>query len=121
MKKTLVIGASPNSYRYANMAIHRLVSENIEVYALGKAPGEVAGIPIHHKQEKLNLPNLDTITLYLAPHRQKEMYDWIISLKPKRVIFNPGTENEAFAQMLRGEGIQVIEACTLVMIATKAF
>ncbi len=98
MKKTLVIGASLKPTRYSNIAINRLTLYKHPVVALGLRKGEVAGIPI--ETEKIPFKGIDTVTLYLNPQRQAEYYDYIISLNPKRVIFNPGTENPEFYSLL---------------------
>ena len=93
-KKTLVLGASLKGNRYSNIAIKRLIESNIEVVAIGLISGEVNGIPI--QTGKPELENVDTITLYLNPMRQVAYYDYILSLKPRRVLFNPGTEKWGF-------------------------
>ena len=121
MKSTLVIGASLNPSRYSHLAIHRLVGANEEVYAYGLKPGEVAGVPILTDREAINIPDLDTITLYVGPSRQADLFDWVVSLAPKRVIFNPGTENPAFFSHLREHGIEPVMACTLVMLSTAQY
>ena len=90
-KKTLVIGASEKRNRYSNLAIHKLLKNNHEVLAIGTKNAEVNGIQI--STELYHYKNIDTVTLYVGLKHQKEYYDYIISLKPKRVIFNPGTEN----------------------------
>lgn len=119
MKKTLVIGASLNPSRYSNLAINRLVSYNQPVVAIGLKRGEVAGVNI--TTEKEDFKDIDTVTLYLNPKRQQEYYDYIISLHPKRVIFNPGTENPEFYELLRNKKIEVEVACTLVLLGTNQY
>lgn len=119
MKKTLVLGASLNPGRYSNLAINRLVNYGHTVEAVGLKKGIVAGVDI--STEKEDFENIDTVTLYLNPKRQEEYYDYIISLKPKRVIFNPGTENPAFYDMLRKNNIEVEVACTLVLLGTNQY
>lgn len=118
-KKTLVIGASENPARYSFMAIHRLAEYQHEVEALGLREGMVRGIPI--RTGKPDLRQIDTVTLYIGPDRQPEYYDYILGLKPQRVIFNPGTENEAFEQILRENQIVTEQACTLVMLGTGLY
>jgi len=118
-KKTLVIGASENPARYSNMAMNRLKSNQHPVVALGKRKGSVAGISI--ETEKIAHNDIDTVTLYLNPGLQKEYYDYILSLHPKRIIFNPGTENEELAEMATQQGIQPLEACTLVLLSTGQY
>jgi|TARA_B110000211_G_scaffold222830_1_gene271954 predicted CoA-binding protein len=119
VKKTLVLGASLNSDRYSNMAVRRLASKKVEVIAIGLKQGEINGINI---QNKLTLfKDVHTVTLYLNQKRQKEYYEYIISLKPKRVIFNPGTENSEFYKLLDKESIVYMEACTLVLLSTNQY
>src|SRR5690606_23697531 len=114
MKKTLVLGASLNPGRYSNLAINRLVNHGHTVEAVGLKKGVVAGVDISNEKE--NFEDIDTVTLYLNPKRQQEYYDYIISLKPNRVIFNPGTENPEFYEMLRKNNIETEVACTLVLL-----
>ncbi|TBX66342.1 CoA-binding protein [Flavobacterium silvisoli] len=118
-KKTLVLGATTKPERYANIAINKLVEKGHTVLAIGQNTGEVAGVTIHTKS--IPLKNIDTVTLYLNPTRQREYYNYIIETKPKRVIFNPGTENPEFYQLLKANGIQVEVACTLVLLATNQY
>lgn len=117
--KTLVIGASLNEERYSNKAIKMLRDYHHEVVAFGLKKGVVNDVTIDTDLIQYN--NIDTVTLYLNPSRQIDFYDYVISLKPRRVIFNPGTENSIFQQMLRNEGIDYEEACTLVMLKTNQF
>ena len=119
MQKTLVIGASTNPERYSNTAIRRLVDNNIETTAFGIRGGTVSGIQI--KDNLVDFQNIDTVTLYLGPKNQKEYYQQILDLKPRRVIFNPGTENPEFYQMLENAGVEVEVACTLVLLATGQY
>ena len=119
MIKTLVLGASLKPYKYSNLAIRRLVENKIDTVAFGLRKGMVEDVEVMDQLE--GFENIDTITLYLNPKRQKEYYQKIIDLKPKRVIFNPGTENPEFYQILKEEGIQAEEACTLVMLATGQY
>ncbi|MFT3795380.1 CoA-binding protein [Flavobacterium sp.] len=118
-KKTLVLGASANPARYSFMAINRLVNHDQPVVAVGLKEAEVAGVKIQTKQ--VPFTNIDTVTLYLNPQRQREYYNYILSLSPKRVIFNPGTENPELYQLLRMNGIEIEVACTLVMLATGQY
>jgi uncharacterized protein len=118
-KKTLVIGASENPERYSNMAINRLKSHEHAVVAIGNKKGTVAGIAI--ETDKVQADNIDTVTLYLNPKLQKEYYDYIISLHPKRIIFNPGTENDELADLAVKNNIQPVEACTLVLLSTGQY
>ncbi|MEM6767583.1 MAG: CoA-binding protein, partial [Bacteroidota bacterium] len=107
-KRTLVLGASLNPDRYGNLVIHRLLSNDEQVIAFGRKAGEVAGVSILTDREDVEGEDIDTVTLYLSPKNQQPYEDWIISLKPKRVIFNPGTENPAFISRLEQEGIEPV-------------
>ncbi len=118
-KKTLVLGASLNPSRYSNLAINRLVNHGHEVEAVGLKKGNVAGVDISVEKKVFN--DIDTITLYLNPQRQEEYYDYIVSLNPKRVIFNPGTENPALYKILRENNIESEVACTLVLLGTNQY
>ncbi|ALM21486.1 CoA-binding protein [Nonlabens sp. MIC269] len=118
-KKTLVLGASLKTDRYSNMAINRLESYQVPTVAIGLKTGEVAGVTIDTDQPQYE--DIHTVTLYLNPKRQQPYYDYILSLKPKRVIFNPGTENPEFYEILRSNGIEVEVACTLVMLGTNQY
>lgn len=114
-KKTLVIGASTNPERYSNKAIVALRSHKHDVIALAKRNGSVDGVEF--KTEFPFDEEIDTVTLYLGPQRQPEYYSDIIKLNPKRVLFNPGTENIEFEKMLQEKGIETEEACTLVLLS----
>ena len=118
-KKTLVLGATTKPERYAFKAVTMLVEHGHSVLAIGQNAGEVAGIKIQTKA--IPLKNIDTVTLYLNPLRQREYYNYIIEAQPKRVIFNPGTENPEFYQLLKSNGIAVEVACTLVLLATNQY
>jgi predicted CoA-binding protein len=118
-KKTLVIGASTKPEKYAYLAITKLVEKGHSVLAIGQNSGEVAGIKIHTKA--IPLKNIDTVTLYLNPARQRDYYNYIVEVKPKRVIFNPGTENREFYQLLELNSIKVEVACTLVLLSTNQY
>ncbi|MBX2951863.1 MAG: CoA-binding protein [Leadbetterella sp.] len=119
-KKTLILGASTNPTRYANMATHRLLSHGHEVVLLGRRTGEVAGHPILKDTTEISR-DIHTVTLYLSEENQKAYEDFILELKPQRVIFNPGAENPDFEEKLKAAGIEPLEACTLVMLATGLF
>ena len=119
MKKTLVVGASLNPSRYSNMAIVRLVQKGHHVDAVGLRAGEVAGIAI--KKGKVFFNDIDTVTLYINSNRQPDYYGYIISLNPKRVIFNPGTENPEFYTILENNSIDFEVACTLVLLSTNQY
>ena len=118
-KKTLVIGASLNTARYSNFIIKKLVGLGYSVVAIGKREAEVAGVKIETKTLPHN--NIDTVTLYLNAVNQKEYYNYIVSLKPKRVIFNPGAENPEFYKILRENNISFEEACSLVLLSTDQY
>lgn len=119
MKKTLVIGASTNPQRYSNMAINRLIASEQPVVAIGQREGEVSGIKIQAKQ--VPFKNIHTVTLYLNPIGQRDYYNYIVGLQPKRVIFNPGTENPEFYTLLKINNIKVEIACTLVLLSTNQY
>lgn len=118
-KKTLVLGATSKPEKYAYKAISMLVEKGHSVLAIGQNTGEVAGIKILTKA--IPLKNIDTVTLYLNPARQKDYYNYIVESKPKRVIFNPGTENPEFYQLLQLNNIKVEIACTLVLLTTNQY
>ncbi|MEO0470715.1 MAG: CoA-binding protein [Bacteroidota bacterium] len=120
-KKTLVLGASAKTNRYSNIAIHRLRGAGHPVEAIGLRPAEVADVQVHRKEEVILPEDIDTVTLYLNPVRQEAYKNMILDLQPKRVIFNPGTENPVFERELEDAGIQALEACTLVMLSTGQY
>lgn len=117
--KTLVLGASLKPERYSNMAINRLVEYGQGVVAFGLKAGQVAGINID--TELQDYKAIDTVTLYLNPKRQQQYYDYIIGLQPRRIIFNPGTENPEFYTTLKKHNIAYEEACTLVLLGTGQY
>ena len=119
MKKTVVIGASSNPDRYSCKAIEALVSHGIETVALGLREGTVAGVTILRKPEPGDFA--DTVSLYVGAQHQIIWHDIILSLKPRRVIFNPGTENPSFENLLSSKGIEIEHACTLVLLATNQY
>ncbi len=118
-KKTLVLGASVNPARYSNLAVKKLTAYNHPAVALGKKTGNIGNTII--ETEKKDFDNIDTVTLYLNPLHQKEYYDYIFSLHPKRIIFNPGAENEELADLAKEKGIIAQEACTLVLLSTNQY
>lgn len=118
-KTTLVFGASLKPERYSNIAINRLLDNEIEVLAYGMKKGTVGKVEID--TDLKDYKNIDTVTLYLNPKRQEEYYSYIVSLKPRRVIFNPGTENPEFYSMLKENNITFEVACTLVLLATNQY
>lgn len=118
-KITLVLGASLKSERYSNKAIHALIDNNQSVLAFGLREGDVRGVKIRN-----TLPEktpIDTVTLYLHPGRQKEYYGFLLDLKPRRVIFNPGTENLELVSILEKEGVIAEMACTLVLLSIGCY
>lgn len=119
MQKTLVIGASLKPERYSNIAVKRLVDKSINTDAFGLRNGTIHGVQI--KTNFNDFQNIHTVTLYLNAKRQVEYYDSIINLNPKRVIFNPGTENQEFYKLLYSKGIEVEVACTLVLLGTNQY
>ena len=118
-KKTLVLGASDNPSRYSYLAVNRLRSHGHPVVAIGKKNSMVADVPI--EKEKKDWKNVDTVTLYLNPLHQQQYYDYILSLNPKRIIFNPGAENDELADLAVKNGIKPMEACTLVLLSTNQY
>ncbi len=118
-KKTLVLGASSNPERYSYLAVERLMLNNHPVIAVGNKPGLIGTVTIEKNIPLLK--DIDTITLYLNSKNQEAYYDEMIALHPKRIIFNPGTENVALKSIAAANGIETIEACTLVMLSTGQY
>lgn len=118
-KKTLVLGASSNPARYSYLAMQRLRAHDHPVVAIGRRVGRVADVDI--TKEHLHENGVDTVTLYLNPKNQVEYYDYILNLHPKRIIFNPGTENEELIQKAKENNIDPVIACTLVMLSTGQY
>ncbi len=118
-KKTLVLGASDNPSRYSYLAIQRLRSHHHPVVAVGIKITQVADVTV--EKEKKHFSDIDTVTLYLNPQHQQEYYDYILSLHPKRIIFNPGAENDELVGLAEEKGIKTMEACTLVMLSTNQY
>src|SRR5690625_2991012 len=118
-KKTLVIGASEKEERYSNKAIRALRSHNHPVKAIGLRKGKVADVEFDKEKEQFD--NIDTITLYVGPKHQPEYYDYLVGLNPRRIIFNPGTENQEFYDILKENNIESEEACTLVLLSTNQY
>ncbi len=114
-KKTLVLGASPNPARYAYQAVRMLRQHGHEVVAVGRRRGDIGDVTI--RTDAPPMTDLDTLTLYVGPQNQPPLYDYILGLKPRRVIFNPGTENPELATRLRAASIEPVQACTLVMLS----
>jgi uncharacterized protein len=118
-KKTVVLGASSNPARYSYLAIQRLRKYDHPVVAIGRRIGEVSGVNI--TKEHMPQKDVDTITLYLNPANQVEYYDYILDLHPKRIIFNPGTENDELIRIAKENNIQPVLGCTLVMLGTGQY
>ncbi len=118
---TIVLGASENPDRYSNIAIRMLRSYHFETIAIGNKVGKVLDVPITIFNPYETYPNVHTITLYLNPKNQEKYYNFILNLKPVRVIFNPGTENQDFMDELERNNIEVTEACTLVLLRTQQY
>lgn len=117
--KTLVLGATPNPQRYAYLAANKLVRHGHEIVNVGIKEGEVAGQKILNGMPAVD--DVDTVTLYVGPHRQPPYYDWLLNLNPRRIIFNPGTENPEFSRLARERGIETLPACTLVMLGSGQY
>jgi hypothetical protein len=115
--KTLILGATPNTKRYAYLAANRLDKSGHEIVNVGIKQGEVAGEPILNGTPEVE--NVDTVTLYVGTRNQEPYYDWLVNdVKPRRIIFNPGTENAEFSMLARKAGIETEVACTLVMLSS---
>ncbi|MFT5666838.1 MAG: putative CoA-binding protein [Vicingaceae bacterium] len=118
-KKTLVLGASTNAYRYSNIAVKKLLSYGHEVVPIGIKLGSIKGVEIQIAGD--NIEGIHTVTLYIGPKNQHQYFDYILNLNPSRVLFNPGTINGSFIKLLEENGIEVIEACTLVMLSANTY
>jgi predicted CoA-binding protein len=121
VKKTVIIGATPNPSRYAFLAAQMLSEYNHEIVPMGIKTGEVSGKKILDLNARPAIADVDTVTLYIGPAHQPEWYDYILGLKPKRIIFNPGTENEEFEKLAEEKGIEATEACTLVLLRSLQY
>lgn len=118
-KKTLVLGASVNPSRYSFLAVNKLREKGHDVVALGKHVGKVGDVDIEADQKPID--NLDTVTVYLNANNQKEYYKYILSQHPKRIIFNPGAENQELEDLASQNGIATQKACTLVLLSTGQY
>lgn len=121
MKKTVIIGATTNPGRYAYLAARMLTEYNHEIVPVGIKRGEVFGREILNIFNRPAIKDVHTVTMYIGPQRQPEHYDFILGLKPKRIIFNPGTENDEFINRAKEQGVQTLEACTLVMLRSLQY
>lgn len=119
--KTVLIGASSNPSRYAYLAASSLAGAGIDFVPMGIKGGIVAGKNIVDLRQRPQIMDVDTVTLYIGPKRQPEWYDYIISLRPRRVIFNPGAENPEFEALLDRAHIETLQACTIVMVRTGQY
>jgi len=119
MKRTVIIGASTNSTRYAFQAVLDLNKKGFEVFPIGIKPGEIEGIEIITSQPIIK--QVHTVSIYLNSTKQKQLYNYILGMKPKRIIFNPGSENAELAQLAYEQKIQVEHACTLVLLRTNLY
>lgn len=117
--KTLVLGASDNPARYSHMAILMLRNHGHDVAAIGAKDTRVEDVEV--KRERTEREDVDTVTLYLNPTLQQPYYDYILSLKPRRIIYNPGTENPELQGLAEERGIENMEACTLVLLSTGQY
>ena len=118
-KKTVVLGASDNPARYSYLALKKLQANHHPIVAIGKKNGKVGEVNI--QTDHMPVEGVDTITLYLNPQNQKEYYDYILELKPNRIIFNPGTENDDLIKQAKENGIEPVIGCTLVMLSTGMY
>lgn len=121
MKKTVIIGATTNPGRYAYLAARMLTNYNHEIVPVGIKEGEVFGKEILDIFEKPPIEGVHTVTMYIGPQRQPEYYQYILGLKPKRIIFNPGTENHEFEEMAENQGVEALQGCTLVMLRSNQY
>ena len=120
-KKTVIFGASPNQSRYAYMAAQMLHEQGIPFVPVSIKTGEVFGQEILDLNEKPAIDGVDTITMYISAKNQPEWYGYILSLKPKRIVFNPGTQNPELAAMAEENQIDAVSACTLVMLSSGQY
>ncbi len=118
MKTTLVLGASDNPSRYSYLATQRLTSHGHPVVAVGLKEGQIGSV---HIQKNFPEGDIDTVTLYMNPTNQEPYLDRILGLKPKRIIFNPGTENPKLESLAEQQGVEVVEGCTLVMLGSGQY
>ena len=119
IKKTVVLGASDSPMRYSFLAVRRLISYDHPVVAIGRKEGKIDEVTIVTDRPALN--DVHTVTLYLNPTHQQQYYDYILSLHPERIIFNPGAENADLARLAEDNGITAVNACTLVMLGTGQY
>jgi uncharacterized protein len=118
-KKTIVLGASTNEERYSNMAVKKLLLYKHPIIAIGNKKGSINDVQIINQFDAQK--DIDTITIYLSAANQQPYYNDILATKPKRIIFNPGAENLELALLAQNNGIETIDACTLVMLSTGQY
>lgn len=118
-KPTVVIGASPDPEKYSYKAVLSLQKKRMTAYAAGIHAGTINGTVI--ELNKPHFENVHTVTLYVSPKNLESWKTYILSLNPKRIIFNPGTESQAFYNEASAKGIECLEACTLVMLGMGAY
>jgi len=118
-KNTLVLGASLKDGRYSNLAVNKLAERNIPVTAFGLREGFIGDVPV--QTDLKNISNIDTVSLYISPKHQNDYVSFLLQLRPRRIIFNPGTENETLYAILKKENIDYEEACTLVLLSTNQY
>ena len=117
--RTVVLGASPNPARYSFSAVRQLMQHGFTPIPVGLRSGEIDGLEII--TERPELENIDTVTLYVGPDHQPGLYDYIFKLNPRRIIFNPGTENAELAKLAQKRGIETTYACSLVLLSTGQY
>lgn len=120
-KTTAIIGATPNPSRYAYLAAEQLSQMGYPIVPIGIKKGELFGKKILNIHEKPEVGDIHTVTMYVGPQNQIEWESYLLSLKPKRIIFNPGAENPSFAKRAGEAGIQTLNACTLVMLRSRTY
>lgn len=120
-KKTVIVGSSASRHGYAAMAFDRLVQQGHEVVLLGKRAATFEGHEILDINTKPFIDEVDTVTLYINPTNQQPWYEYLIGLKPKRIIFNPGTENDTLKKLAEEKGIETEYGCTLVMLSIGVY
>lgn len=119
MAKTIVLGASPDPIRFSNKAVKSLIRHNHEVIPIGNREGRIAGRNIIIGKPEFD--DIHTVALYLNPENQKEYYNYIVKLSPRRVIFNPGTINEELIELIKKNSIEPVVDCTLIMLNNNKY
>jgi len=119
MKKTLVLGASPNPIRFSHKMVKSLIRHNTEVVAVGSREGEISGVKIMTGSPPIK--DIHTVSLYIGPKGQASIYQYVLSLQPKRIIFNPGTINDEFMNLAKENNIEVVTDCALIMLSSGRY